>query len=172
MTSELIKGHKIVWYEFTDTRSADHLRRYLANYIVIVSDAYGAYPAVEKELNGKMKVAFYWMHLRRYFANAVLVTDLDALKSNEEIFTLIDNVLSESAVPISRQELQVHADLFSICVSGHKQIRRLKGHRTCDLADITLQSVLKRRIRPCSLKTVITRRENDSNGFFIPQLFK
>ncbi|MBR1438756.1 MAG: transposase [Synergistaceae bacterium] len=31
VTSELIKGHKIVWYEFTDTRSADHLRQYLVN---------------------------------------------------------------------------------------------------------------------------------------------
>lgn len=90
VTSELINGHKIVLYKFTDTRSADHLRQYLANlanYIVIVSDAYGAYPVVEKELNGKMKVAFCWMHLRRYFANAVLVTDLDELKSKEEILS-------------------------------------------------------------------------------------
>ncbi len=83
-TSELIKGHKIVWYEFTENRSADHLRKYLRNLaLYIVSDAYKGYSALEEESGGKIKVANCWMHQRRVFANAVLVEDLDKMSKKE-----------------------------------------------------------------------------------------
>lgn len=83
-TSELMKGHKIVWYEFTETRSADHLRKYLRNLaLYIVSDAFKGYSALEEKSGGKIKVANCWMHLRRVFANAVLVKDLDKMSKKE-----------------------------------------------------------------------------------------
>ena len=159
VTSELIKGHKIVWYEFTDTRSADHLRRYLANlaqFIVIVSDAYGAYPAVEKELNGKMKVAFCWMHLRRYFANAVLVTDLDALKSKEEILSnpavkglLLANKIFERERPLK----QLSAD--------ERKVRRLEEVKPCvDEFFELVHSQDTEKLGDCKLKDALVYARN------------
>ena len=84
-TSELIKGHKIVFYEFTASRGANHLRRYLLNLArYIVSDAYGVYLTIEEEANGRIKAAFCWMHLRRRFANALLAMEKKLKDMTEE----------------------------------------------------------------------------------------
>ena len=84
-TSELIKGHKIVFYEFTASRGAKHLREYLLNLArIIVSDAYGVYLTIENESNGRIKSALCWMHMRRRFAKALIAMEKKLKDMTEE----------------------------------------------------------------------------------------
>jgi len=74
-SGEFTKGNKVVLYVFEGSRSADHLREYLKDLtLFLVSDAYGAYFAVEKESGGKIEVAMCWMHMRKKLAEAYIAT--------------------------------------------------------------------------------------------------
>ena len=85
-TGELSEGHQVVLYVFERSRCAEHLREYLRNLaMVLVSDAYGAYFAIEKESGGKITVSCCWMHLRRMWAKAYVAMkqELDGLTDHE-----------------------------------------------------------------------------------------
>ena len=74
-SGEFSSGHKVTIYVFEESRSADHLREYLKDLtLYLVSDAYGAYFAVEKESGGKIAVASCWMHMRRKMSEAYIAT--------------------------------------------------------------------------------------------------
>lgn len=74
-SGEFCSGHKVTLYVFEESRSADHLREYLKDLTTfLVSDAYGAYFAVEKESGGKIEVAACWMHMRRKMSEAYIAT--------------------------------------------------------------------------------------------------
>lgn len=107
VTSELIGGHKIILYEFTATRGTDHLREYLRNLArYIVSDALSDYSTIENESGGNIRNPKCWMHLRRTFANAVLVMDLDSMteeqiKENPAVKgLLLSNAIFEADTPL------------------------------------------------------------------------
>ena len=75
-SGEFTIGHRIVVYSFEKSRSAEHLRRYIGQLVMyLVSDAYSAYSALEKEREGLLEVCNCWMHCRRAWAKAVLVME-------------------------------------------------------------------------------------------------
>ena len=76
ISGELSDGPGIVLYTYSKTRSVEFLKKALKNMAgYLVSDAYGAYFAMEKIKGRQMAVASCWMHCRRYLATAVIVSD-------------------------------------------------------------------------------------------------
>lgn len=82
-TGEFFEGHKVTLYVFEESRAADHLREYLNDLtLYLVSDAYAAYFAIEKESGGKIVVASCWMHMRRKLSEAYIAMK-DEIKNLE-----------------------------------------------------------------------------------------
>lgn len=83
-TSELAGGHPVVVYCFELTRGTDHLRSFYKNYTgTITSDAYQAYPLLEKETDGRIRITGCGMHVRRRFADALNLISLKSLSEEE-----------------------------------------------------------------------------------------
>ena len=75
ISGELSDGPQVVLFTYSKTRSVEFLKKALrgmAGYLC--SDAYAAYFAMEKIKGMELSVASCWMHCRRYFAVAVMVS--------------------------------------------------------------------------------------------------
>ena len=61
-----------VLYDYCKTRNTDHLKDFLGDYRgVIVSDGCASYHKLERDWNGRIRVAGCWAHARRLYANII-----------------------------------------------------------------------------------------------------
>lgn len=82
-TSELYNGFPIVVFCYEATRGTDHLRDMFGDFLgYITCDAYISYQVLEQE-NGKVTVTGCFMHLRRYFAEALFINDISVMSDAE-----------------------------------------------------------------------------------------
>ncbi len=76
ITSEQYSGSPICLYAFELTRGTDHLRKFYEDFKgFITCDAYCAYQTLEKEKAGVIIVCGCMMHLRRRFADSLILID-------------------------------------------------------------------------------------------------
>lgn len=81
-SSSLMDAPQIILYCYENSRSADHLRNFyegLDSHIYLSCDAYGAYPAFEKDSSGCVTICGCLMHARRRFADAVRILKIKGL---------------------------------------------------------------------------------------------
>ena len=70
-TGKIYKDTPIVLYEYQRTRKADHPREFLKGFTEVVAcDGYSAYKKLDRE-NPDITFAGCWIHIRRYFIDAV-----------------------------------------------------------------------------------------------------
>ena len=71
-SGEFEKERIIVLYDYQKTRSSQHVLNYLEGFTgIVVSDAYGAYHAVDRKQDVPIRNANCWAHARRSFADAL-----------------------------------------------------------------------------------------------------
>lgn len=89
VTSELYDGPKIVVIEFELTRGTDHLRKFYRLFKGnIGSDAFAAYPLLEKENPGMITISGCMMHVRRRFFFAFLIVCKAAISEDDAVSSL------------------------------------------------------------------------------------
>ncbi len=85
MTSELFKEvPPVILYLYEKTRASDHLLEFYKNYSGNIScDGYCAYPILEEKRGGEVTISGCLAHMRRKFADALLLVDRRNLSADE-----------------------------------------------------------------------------------------
>lgn len=88
-------GHPIVLFDWQSSRRSDHPREFLKDFSgVAVTDGYQVYQKIARERQD-LKVAGYWIHTRRYYADIIKSVGLSASKGTiaQEAYDMITDIL-------------------------------------------------------------------------------
>ncbi len=78
--SQFMDEPQIIIFSYEANRSTDHLRRFYKEFVgYLTCDAYVSYKTLEEERGGEIITTGCLMHLRRYFAEAFFLNDVDSM---------------------------------------------------------------------------------------------